>query len=140
LLAMVVSLFETGYLRTGAGLFESSPGHLSHEGMATRVADAMRGGPFAWAASTSSGPTGSSSPSFASTKYAPTSACPRSRPTPSRPDRRDHGSRAESAHPGRGWHPTGRTRGPALRLLRGSSRRANVTVWRLRSCSALPRA
>ena len=44
LLAMVVSLFETGYLRTGAGLFESSPGHLSHHGMATRVADAMRRG------------------------------------------------------------------------------------------------
>jgi hypothetical protein len=44
LLAMVVSLFETGYLRTGAGLFEYSPGHLSHAGMATRVADAMRRG------------------------------------------------------------------------------------------------
>jgi hypothetical protein len=44
LLAMVVSLFETGYLRTGAGLFESSPGQLSHEGMAVRVADAMRRG------------------------------------------------------------------------------------------------
>src|SRR5262245_26818616 len=45
LLAMVVSLFETGYLRTGAGLFESSPGHLSvGEGMATRVGDAMRRG------------------------------------------------------------------------------------------------
>jgi hypothetical protein len=44
LLAMVVSLFETGYLRTGAGLFEYSPGHLSEEGMATRVADAMRRG------------------------------------------------------------------------------------------------
>jgi hypothetical protein len=44
LLAMVVSLFETGYLRAGAGLFESSPGHLSHQGMAVRVADAMRRG------------------------------------------------------------------------------------------------
>jgi len=44
LLAMVVSLFETGYLRTGAGLFEYSPGHLSASGMATRVADAMRRG------------------------------------------------------------------------------------------------
>jgi hypothetical protein len=41
LLAMVVSLFETGYLRTGAGLFEYSPGHLSESGMAVRVADAM---------------------------------------------------------------------------------------------------
>jgi hypothetical protein len=44
LLAMVVSLFETGYLRTGAGLFEYSPGHLSQQGMAARVADAMRRG------------------------------------------------------------------------------------------------
>ena len=44
LLAMVVSLFETGYLRTGAGLFEYSPGHLSEQGMAVRVADAMRRG------------------------------------------------------------------------------------------------
>jgi hypothetical protein len=44
LLAMVVSLFETGYLTRGAGLFESSPGHLSETGMATRVADAMRRG------------------------------------------------------------------------------------------------
>jgi hypothetical protein len=45
LLAMVVSLFETGYLRTGAGLFEADPGHLSvGAGMAIRVADAMRRG------------------------------------------------------------------------------------------------
>ena len=45
LLAMVVSLFETGYLRTGAGLFEASPGHLSsHDGVAIRIADAMRRG------------------------------------------------------------------------------------------------
>jgi hypothetical protein len=44
LLAMVVSLFETGYLRKGAGLFESSPGQLSHQGVADRVADAMRRG------------------------------------------------------------------------------------------------
>jgi hypothetical protein len=44
LLAMVVSLFETGYLRAEAGLFEASPGHLSHSGMAERVADAMRRG------------------------------------------------------------------------------------------------
>lgn len=45
LLAMVVSLFETGYLATGAGLFESSPGHLSAgEGVAVRLADAMRRG------------------------------------------------------------------------------------------------
>lgn len=45
LLAMVVSLFETGYMRTGAGLFESDPGHLSvGRSMAVRVADAMRRG------------------------------------------------------------------------------------------------
>jgi hypothetical protein len=45
LLAMVISLFETGYLRTGAGLFEASPGHLSsHDGVAVRNADAMRRG------------------------------------------------------------------------------------------------
>ena len=44
LLAMVVSLFETGYLRTGAGLFESDAGHLSRSGVAARLADAMRRG------------------------------------------------------------------------------------------------
>jgi hypothetical protein len=50
LLAMVVSLFETGYLRTGAGLFESDAGHISGgtrgQAMAARIADAMRRG--AW--------------------------------------------------------------------------------------------
>jgi hypothetical protein len=50
LLAMVVSLFETGYLRTGAGLFEYDVGHLTGttrgRAMAARVADAMRRG--AW--------------------------------------------------------------------------------------------
>jgi hypothetical protein len=45
LLAMVVSLFETGYLRRGAGLFESDLGHMSAgDGMATRLGDAMRRG------------------------------------------------------------------------------------------------
>ena len=44
LLAMVVSLFETGYLEEGAGLFEAFPGQLSHDGVAVRVADAMRRG------------------------------------------------------------------------------------------------
>lgn len=44
LLAMVVSLFETGYLRAGAGLFEAFPGQLSRHGVALRVADAMRRG------------------------------------------------------------------------------------------------
>lgn len=42
LLAMVISLFETGYLARGAGLFESSPGHFSaDERMAVRLSDAM---------------------------------------------------------------------------------------------------
>jgi hypothetical protein len=44
LLAMVVSLFETGYLDRGAGLFEAAPGHLSEHGMSRRLADAMRRG------------------------------------------------------------------------------------------------
>jgi hypothetical protein len=44
LLAMVVSLFETGYLRAGAGLFEAFPGQLSRDGVAVRLADAMRRG------------------------------------------------------------------------------------------------
>jgi hypothetical protein len=44
LLAMVVSLFETGYLRTGAGLFQSDTGHLARSGVAARLADAMRRG------------------------------------------------------------------------------------------------
>lgn len=44
LLAMVVSLFETGYLSDGAGLFEAFPGQLSRDGMAVRIADALRRG------------------------------------------------------------------------------------------------
>jgi hypothetical protein len=44
LLAMVVSLFETGYMASGAGLFHYDRGHLSHRGMAVRLADAMRRG------------------------------------------------------------------------------------------------
>jgi hypothetical protein len=45
LLAMVISLFETGYLATGAGLFQSSVGHFSGTpGMAVRLSDAMRRG------------------------------------------------------------------------------------------------
>lgn len=45
LVAMVVSLFETGYLARGAGLFQADRGHLSNawlaEGMSERIADAM---------------------------------------------------------------------------------------------------
>jgi len=44
LLAMVVSLFETGALANAAGLFEAFPGQLSRSGVAVRVADAMRRG------------------------------------------------------------------------------------------------
>jgi hypothetical protein len=44
LLAMVVSLFETGYLRSGAGLFEYDSGHLSQAGVAVRLADALSRG------------------------------------------------------------------------------------------------
>jgi hypothetical protein len=45
LLAMVVSLFETGYLRAGAGLFEYNVGHISRDPrVPQRIADAMRRG------------------------------------------------------------------------------------------------
>jgi hypothetical protein len=44
LLAMVISLFETGYLRTAAGLFESAPGHLADRRVVVRLADALRRG------------------------------------------------------------------------------------------------
>jgi hypothetical protein len=50
LLAQVVSLFETGYAATGMGLFQYDRGHLSHEGMAVRLADAMRRGALSAAA------------------------------------------------------------------------------------------
>ncbi len=44
LLAMVVSLFETGALARGAGLFEADRGHLSKAGVTARLGDAMRRG------------------------------------------------------------------------------------------------
>ncbi len=42
----MISLFETGYLRAGAGLFQASEGHISHDPrVLVRLADAMyRGG------------------------------------------------------------------------------------------------
>jgi hypothetical protein len=43
-LAMVVSLFETGALASGVGLFTPDVGHLRQRGMPERVADAMRRG------------------------------------------------------------------------------------------------
>lgn len=46
LLVSVLGLFEAGYLRTGMGLFEMDPGHLSaaDEQMAVRLGDALRRG------------------------------------------------------------------------------------------------
>jgi hypothetical protein len=44
LLAMVLGLFETGYLSSAAGLFAYDTGHLSNVGMPARLADAMRRG------------------------------------------------------------------------------------------------
>jgi hypothetical protein len=50
LLAQVVSLFETGYAATGMGLFQYDRGHLSHRGVAVRLADALRRGALSAAA------------------------------------------------------------------------------------------
>jgi hypothetical protein len=50
LLAQIIGLFETGHVATGLGLFEYDRGHLSHEGMAVRLADAMRRGALSGAA------------------------------------------------------------------------------------------
>ena len=44
LLAMVISLFQTGYLEGAAGIFDADPGHLDREGMPDRLADAFRRG------------------------------------------------------------------------------------------------
>jgi hypothetical protein len=44
LLAMVIGLFETGYIMQAAGLFHYDRGHLSRAGMADRLADAWRRG------------------------------------------------------------------------------------------------
>jgi hypothetical protein len=44
LLAMVIGLFETGYLASAAGLFSYDQGHLSKTGVPDRLADAMRRG------------------------------------------------------------------------------------------------
>lgn len=44
LLVMVIGLFETGVVERAAGLFEADAGHLSVDGMGTRLADAMRRG------------------------------------------------------------------------------------------------
>ena len=44
LLAMVINLFQTGRLSGAAGIFEADPGHLSRDGMPTRLGDALRRG------------------------------------------------------------------------------------------------
>ncbi|MCU1428428.1 MAG: hypothetical protein JWL83_2428 [Actinomycetia bacterium] len=41
LLAMVIGLFETGYVHAAAGIFEYDRGHLSEAGMPERLANAM---------------------------------------------------------------------------------------------------
>jgi hypothetical protein len=53
LLAQVISLFETGYTASGMGLFQYDRGHLSHHGVAVRLADALRRGALAAAANRS---------------------------------------------------------------------------------------
>ena len=53
LLAQVVSLFETGYTASGMGLFQYDRGHLSHHGVAVRLADALRRGALSAAANQS---------------------------------------------------------------------------------------
>jgi hypothetical protein len=53
LLAQIIALFETGHVATGMGIFEYDRGHLSHEGMAVRLADAMRRGALSAAANQS---------------------------------------------------------------------------------------
>ncbi len=50
LLAQVISLFETGYAASGMGLFQYDRGHLSHQGVAVRLADALRRGALSAAA------------------------------------------------------------------------------------------
>jgi len=50
LLAQVVSLFETGYTASGMGLFQYDRDHLSHQGVAVRLADALRRGALSAAA------------------------------------------------------------------------------------------
>jgi hypothetical protein len=50
LLAQVISLFETGYTASGMGLFQYDRGHLSHQGVAVRLADALRRGALSAAA------------------------------------------------------------------------------------------
>jgi hypothetical protein len=44
LLAMVINLFQTGHLGNAAGIFRADPGHLADDGMAERLADALRRG------------------------------------------------------------------------------------------------
>ncbi|MCZ7537485.1 MAG: hypothetical protein M5T61_17305 [Acidimicrobiia bacterium] len=47
LLVMVIGLFETGMISTAGGLFEADAGHLSTDGMSSRLADGLRRGALA---------------------------------------------------------------------------------------------
>jgi hypothetical protein len=97
LLAMVVSLFETGNLRSGAGCSRPSP--ASCRATAWRCASRMPCGAARWwrAASTSSASTGSSSPPSPSPRPASGSASCQSRRRRSTPARWAPGSPAASA-------------------------------------------
>ena len=131
LLAMVVSLFETGYLRTGADLFESDLGHLSAApGVATRMADAMSRG--AWCsrhgdgiatASTSCASTGSRWLPCRSTRSAPASRCDRSPPPRSPPGPPATRARRHQPVPAPGRSRRGGRAGRDLRRLRRHRRR-----------------
>jgi hypothetical protein len=97
LLAMVVSLFETGYLRAGAGLFESDPGHLFMRAWRHGLPTPCVGVLSVTAASISWASTGSIWPPFRLTRPAATSGCPRSLSTRSDRDRSAPGNREASA-------------------------------------------
>ena len=97
LLAMVVSLFETGYLRSGAGLFEASQATCPSPewliGWPTRCAEE----PSAAGRSISWPSTGSNWPTWTSTRSGATSACLKRARTRKPPDQSVPGIRAASA-------------------------------------------
>ena len=128
LLAMVVSLFETGYLRTGAGLFEAFPGQLSRDGVAVRARrrDAPRAR-WSTAASTSWASTGSSSPTARSMRSASNSgSCAKSDARRRRRVGRDRGIRAGSASSS--WGRAGRWRSVRASRTSRSGRRSTELV------------
>ena len=111
-LAMVISLFETGYLESGAGLFEHSEGHFSSSPhMERRLADAMYRGAVCHDAETGHDSvdfppsTGWPSPIAPAPTCEPDSIwCP-SRPRRERPGRSVPGSPGVSASSS--WPPAG---------------------------------